>query len=357
MDDLSTLEPADLSLHPCECLPPGWGEEEESPFGPSMSDKVLIVHGSFSCSQDGLLSVLQLDVREPPFQLCEAACRLNTSCAFFWAGAGMSGPSQCKLYSRCNLLVREMGSEGELYGWAPRTSLCKKSDPEACWTSTVRRSMLSATALSPQRTAGSESPEPLFVAGAFNNRTEAEAGCTAAGRWLCSSFDLRVARARPVDNAKTAFLQDVCGTQDADGFHQTDCGSQMGAFCCAHCGLRVQIEPEEPRCPSHHPWAYRPKMNFDSCCASEHGAESGLYNSGLYEGRSDSCLGFHYTECPGSGCADYRRTLTLSSGSYATLAEIGGHVLSLELLGGPLCSATLYQGLALKIQGSLCSLK
>ena len=145
VDDVSTVEPADFSLHPCECLPPAWeSEAQEESSAEHKVQQFLIAQGAYTCNQVDLLQFFQLDDREIPLDLCAASCRALEDCNFFWAGAA-SGASQCKLYRECRFLVREVGAEGSLYGMPPSREMCRKSDPEACWSTTVRRRMLGAS--------------------------------------------------------------------------------------------------------------------------------------------------------------------------------------------------------------------
>ncbi|CAJ1368264.1 unnamed protein product, partial [Effrenium voratum] len=104
-----------------------------------------IVEGEFVCEQENMLSVHVMSEDEMADSAdCKSKCKAQSwpPCTFFWEGEVMS-TKQCRLYSACSQLVREVGSMGILYGMTYRKA-CRIADPEACWSVTKRRSFLGA---------------------------------------------------------------------------------------------------------------------------------------------------------------------------------------------------------------------
>ncbi|CAE7038706.1 unnamed protein product, partial [Symbiodinium sp. KB8] len=155
LDDPSTDTPDDHWLHPCECVPAKWGSLPPA-SGQSVSDipagsnnefmpsPSLIVDGQFVCAQEYLTTVV---VETETDGLDDANCKTRCvaeECAYYWEGEVMS-TKQCRLYSQCDELVREVGVVGNLFGMSYRKS-CKVADPPLCWKVTKRRSFLGAGA-------------------------------------------------------------------------------------------------------------------------------------------------------------------------------------------------------------------
>lgn len=155
LDDPSTDTPDDHWLHPCECVPAKWGSLPPA-SGQSVSDipagsnnefmpsPSLIVDGQFVCAQEYLTTVV---VETETDGLDDANCKTRCvaeECAYYWEGEVMS-TKQCRLYSQCDELVREVGVVGNLFGMSYRKS-CKVADPQLCWKVTKRRSFLGAGA-------------------------------------------------------------------------------------------------------------------------------------------------------------------------------------------------------------------
>ncbi|CAE7770459.1 ath, partial [Symbiodinium sp. CCMP2592] len=153
LDDPATDVADDHWLHPCSCAPAGWGSlppvsgetVTDIPAGSNnefMSGAAVIVDGQFACEQEYLLEVIvetESDGLDPGN--CRTRC-LAQECPFFWEGEVMS-TKQCRIYSQCTELVREVGAIGILYGMTYRKA-CKVADPALCWKATKRRSFLGA---------------------------------------------------------------------------------------------------------------------------------------------------------------------------------------------------------------------
>eukprot|EP00439_Symbiodinium_sp_Y106_P014738 s3506_g2.t1 len=153
LDDPATDVANDHWLHPCSCAPPNWGSlppvsgetVTDIPAGSNnefMSGAAVIVDGQFACEQEYLLEVIvetESDGLDPGN--CRTRC-LTQECPFFWEGEVMS-TKQCRIYSQCTELVREVGAIGILYGMTYRKA-CKVADPALCWKATKRRSFLGA---------------------------------------------------------------------------------------------------------------------------------------------------------------------------------------------------------------------
>ncbi|CAE7330059.1 unnamed protein product [Symbiodinium sp. CCMP2592] len=156
LDDPSTPEPADFWLHPCDCAPSDWGPE--LPVDPQMFEHLpaasdnnfipvpySIVTGQLTCPsrqllQGGLGIHFQSEEQVLEPSDCEARCREEETCAFFWHGS-QHGAATCRLFSGCDNLVREFSLEGDLKAM-PRESSCSVADAAKCWATSLRRSFL-----------------------------------------------------------------------------------------------------------------------------------------------------------------------------------------------------------------------
>lgn len=60
------------------------------------------------------------------------------------------------------------------------------------------------------------------------------------------------------------------------------------------------------KCPASHPWAYRPRSDFDYCCATaDDYSQAGANMNPDRSRRSDSCKNNDYMPCAAPPCADY----------------------------------------------------
>jgi len=154
VNDPSTKQTEDHWLHPCECFPLEWGTmnpvQEDSylavPAGSGNQFRPkaqLIVRGEFVCEPeaDGLIET-RIIMSEEFEAECEETCKEAAECRYYFAGrTGES--SQCRLYSKCTVLVREPGLEGALKGMAaPGERLCHIADPDRCFQASGRRQLL-----------------------------------------------------------------------------------------------------------------------------------------------------------------------------------------------------------------------
>ena len=156
LDDPNTEDPADFWLHPCDCASKMWGDKPpvdpqvfaqmppESPdeFVPS---PMVIVEGQFVCPPGYMLGdgpLFESDIESMEVGDCEIRCKNNDDCHFFWHGSQHSA-NTCRLYSRCNNLLREPGVEGVLKA-VPRSPVCLVNNPEMCWTKSMRRYALTS---------------------------------------------------------------------------------------------------------------------------------------------------------------------------------------------------------------------
>ena len=73
---------------------------------------------------------------------CKKACHMSPKCQFYQY---MTSGEGCSLFERCDSMqyVGIAGFVNELYGRAPEGSFCRVADPEACWRTIRRRSLLS----------------------------------------------------------------------------------------------------------------------------------------------------------------------------------------------------------------------
>jgi hypothetical protein len=158
LDDPATIAPADHWMHPCDCFPESWGPEapvsgdayqavpagSDNMFSP---DVIQLLDGQFACEEDFLLDGTVItegskDMMETAS--CQAHCREDDRCKFFWEGEVMS-VKQCRLYSDCHALVREAGITGTLNAMPDSSKkYCHVADPELCWAVTGRRSSMRA---------------------------------------------------------------------------------------------------------------------------------------------------------------------------------------------------------------------
>ncbi|CAE7865610.1 ACBP4 [Symbiodinium microadriaticum] len=167
-DDPTTLQPDDHWLHPCDCVPPGWGlgfpanalvAEGLPPAsdGAFIPPPLLIVQGQFACPSRQLLPGKRGIYFETEAEAFEKAdCQVD--CAFYWTGTS-HGAQTCRLFNGCDSLVREFGIDGDLYA-LPSNASCLVANPEHCWKTTMRRQFLTQTQ--------SVSPSFTLSTGLFN---------------------------------------------------------------------------------------------------------------------------------------------------------------------------------------------
>ncbi|CAE7525385.1 unnamed protein product [Symbiodinium natans] len=151
LDDPNTGDPEDFWLHPCARSWQMWGDkppvdpqvfaqmppESADDFVPS---PMMIVEGQFVCPPGYMLGdgpLFESDIESMEVGDCEIKCKNNDDCHFFWHGTQHSA-NTCRLYSQCENLLREPGVEGILKA-VPRTPVCLVSNPEMCWTKSLRR--------------------------------------------------------------------------------------------------------------------------------------------------------------------------------------------------------------------------
>ena len=153
LDDPASDTVDDHWLHPCQCIPTGWGNLppvfiesiSEVPAGSNnefLPSRINIVDGQFVCGQKYLTAVIEETETDA---LDDGSCKMHCmdqQCSFYWEGEVLS-TKQCRIYSQCTELVREVGVTGVLYGMA-HTKACKIADPARCWRVTKRRSFLGA---------------------------------------------------------------------------------------------------------------------------------------------------------------------------------------------------------------------
>eukprot|EP00928_Gymnodinium_smaydae_P029114 TRINITY_DN2201_c0_g1_i2.p1 TRINITY_DN2201_c0_g1~~TRINITY_DN2201_c0_g1_i2.p1 ORF type:complete len:2702 (-),score=420.67 TRINITY_DN2201_c0_g1_i2:73-8100(-) len=159
LDDPSTVnDTADYWLHPCECAPLAWGRDppvdpESFQIKPPGSTKDFIppafelVKGEFVCpARDLLPNGIHFESDDEVMELthCEAKCKDQETCDFFWHGT-QHAANTCRLYSSCVNLVREPGLNGALMAM-PRDEVCVVANPTACWATSMRRAALMSTA-------------------------------------------------------------------------------------------------------------------------------------------------------------------------------------------------------------------
>ncbi|CAE7191726.1 Rs1 [Symbiodinium natans] len=157
LDDPNTRAPADYWLHPCDCAGKDWGDNmpvdpavfallpPESPddFIPSPLDLVV---GQFVCPPGSMIGdgpIYETETQSAEMGDCELQCKNDEDCHFFWHGKQLSTPT-CRLYSACEHLLREPGLEGVLKA-VPKSPLCMVSNPEACWSTRLRRYALTTS--------------------------------------------------------------------------------------------------------------------------------------------------------------------------------------------------------------------
>lgn len=252
LDDPSTTTADDHWLHPCECVPAKWGSLPPA-SGQSVSDipagsnnefmpsPSLIVDGQFVCSQEHLVAVI---VESETDGLDDANCKTRCvaqECPYYWEGEVMS-TKQCRIYSQCDELVREVGVVGNLFGMSYRKS-CKVADPQLCWKVTKRRSFLGAGADSYQcfhQDLVEQCDQKLMLGGLG---VTACGGCEYApvkGKQIfasngnCVTADgndnLKVAACNNGDNQKWYFDGETLKPEHKDGTWCVDKGSNSDAY-------------------------------------------------------------------------------------------------------------------------------
>lgn len=252
LDDPSTTTADDHWLHPCECVPAKWGSLPPA-SGQSVSDipagsnnefmpsPSLIVDGQFVCSQEHLVAVI---VESETDGLDDANCKTRCvaqECPYYWEGEVMS-TKQCRIYSQCDELVREVGVVGNLFGMSYRKS-CKVADPQLCWKVTKRRSFLGAGADSYQcfhQDLVEQCDQKLMLGGLG---VTACGGCEYApvkGKQIfasngnCVTADgndnLKVAACNNGDNQKWYFDGETLKPEHKDGTWCVDKGSTSDAY-------------------------------------------------------------------------------------------------------------------------------
>jgi len=160
VDDPGTAEVADFWLHPCACVPQAWGSASpvdaqafskippptsSHPFNNFIPAPFTIVEGQFTCEVgDGGANVLSTHVETETAALseddCETRCKGNGGCHFYWHGE-QSETVTCRLYKACSKLVREADMTGKLVA-VPQQEMCQVANPDACWSTTLRRGSL-----------------------------------------------------------------------------------------------------------------------------------------------------------------------------------------------------------------------
>ena len=59
------------------------------------------------------------------------------------------------------------------------------------------------------------------------------------------------------------------------------------------------------KCPSTHPWAYRPSSNFDYCCRSPNSLDKQGVHFGALATRGSTCFRGEFIACPAPPCKDF----------------------------------------------------
>jgi hypothetical protein len=87
------------------------------------------------------------------------------------------------------------------------------------------------------------------------------------------------------------------GSGDDDDDDDAGKGTCEGSSCAD--------KPSHP-CPATHPYAYRPKLNFDYCCSTgrDYAGNPTANSHPDLSKRSDSCANNGFTECPNPPCVD-----------------------------------------------------
>ena len=156
LDDPTTDVVDDHWLHPCECAPPLWGQNlpvtsQTYSAIPAGSQNIFrpppfpIVTGQFSCgiAEELLQVILETEVQTVDMEDCQVQCAETQQCRYFLTAEVLSS-KQCRLYSNCQVLQREVGLTGTLYSFPKETEVCAVADPLLCWHASKRRARLYA---------------------------------------------------------------------------------------------------------------------------------------------------------------------------------------------------------------------
>ena len=156
LDDPTTDVVDDHWLHPCECAPPLWGQNlpvtsQTYSAIPAGSQNIFrpppfpIVTGQFSCgiAEELLQVILETEVQTVDMEDCQVQCAETQQCRYFLTAEALSS-KQCRLYSNCQVLQREVGLTGTLYSFPKETEVCAVADPLLCWHASKRRARLYA---------------------------------------------------------------------------------------------------------------------------------------------------------------------------------------------------------------------
>ena len=153
VDDPSTETINDYWLHPCQCAPPRWGQNlpvtsDSYSAIPAGSNNVFrpppfeVVTGELSCELDSLLDVIyETELQAVDQEECQSQCSQSESCRYFLTGEILNA-KQCRLFSSCSNLWREIGLSGTLYSFPKTERVCAIADPVLCWHTTKRRQRL-----------------------------------------------------------------------------------------------------------------------------------------------------------------------------------------------------------------------
>lgn len=86
-----------------------------------------------------------------------------------------------------------------------------------------------------------------------------------------------------------------------------DTSMNNGTIQWASAPISTTTPPPVSRCPASHPWAYRPKADFDYCCASSEDkyGHVGINSQADRDSRANSCKDDDYFPCEAKPCLDY----------------------------------------------------
>ena len=157
LDNPAAFLEDDHWLHPCQCVPPSWGNDApvsreaivDVPAGSGnrfQPAPFLIATGALVCEQKYLRNIFVLETAEDAnLESCQVRCAQDLDCRFFFSGSIGQGNSQCWTYSACETLHRQMGISGSLNAWPKLASVCRISDADLCWHVSKRREFLRAS--------------------------------------------------------------------------------------------------------------------------------------------------------------------------------------------------------------------
>ncbi|CAJ1350181.1 unnamed protein product [Effrenium voratum] len=99
----------------------------------------LIFSGPYTCESEAKITSL----RNADSTVCQGECHRNSACHFY---ISEKATSLCTLFSRCDFLqLVDLPAANELWAKPPPDNFCRIADPESCWESVQRRSLLSFT--------------------------------------------------------------------------------------------------------------------------------------------------------------------------------------------------------------------